>query len=334
MSKFLITGGAGYIGSTTASRLLRTGHEVVVVDDLSRGHEHNVEPDRLRRMNLSETQALQRLMEQERFDAVVHFAAYIAVGESTKVPELYFSNNVGGTLSLLTAMTHAGVSRLVFSSTAAVYGNPERIPITEDQPFQPVSPYGESKVMVEKILGWMDQFRGLRSVALRYFNACGADPESHRGEEHDPETHLIPLLFRAIRTGKPITIFGEDYETKDGTCIRDYIHVADLADAHISALNHLMAGGHSDSFNVGTGSGLTVMEVLRAVEEVTGQKVPYVAGARREGDPPSLVANSDKLRKFLGWEPRRSDIRTIVADAWAFEQTRVGYTKSGSPRSS
>ncbi len=319
MSKFLITGGAGYIGSTTASRLLRTGHEVVVVDDLSRGHAHNVEPARLRRMNLSETDALRRLMERERFDAVVHFAAYIAVGESTQAPELYFSNNVGGSLSLLTAMTHAGVSRLVFSSTAAVYGNPDRIPITEDQPFQPVSPYGESKVMVEKVLGWMDQFRGLRSVALRYFNACGADPESHRGEEHEPETHLIPLLFRAIRTGTPVTIFGEDYETKDGTCIRDYIHVSDLADAHICALNHLMAGGHSDSFNVGTGSGLTVMEVLRAVEDVTGRKVPYVVGARRDGDPPSLVANSDKLRKFLGWEPKCSDIRAIVADAWAFE---------------
>jgi UDP-glucose 4-epimerase len=322
MSKFLITGGAGYIGSTTASRLLRAGHDVLVVDDLSRGHEHNVEPARLRRLNLSQTDDLRSLMEQESFDAVVHFAAYIAVGESTKVPELYFSNNVGGTLSLLTAMTSAGVSRLVFSSTAAVYGNPERIPITEDQPFQPVNPYGESKVMVEKILGWMDQFRGLRSVALRYFNACGADPESHRGEEHDPETHLIPLLFRTIRTGQPVTIFGQDYETKDGTCIRDYIHVADLADAHISALDYLMGGGHSDCFNVGTGSGLTVLEVLRAVEEVTGEKVPYVTGARREGDPPSLVANSDKLRKFLGWQPKRSGIHTIVADAWAFEQTR------------
>ena len=322
MSKFLITGGAGYIGSTTASRLLQAGHDVLVVDDLSRGHEHNVEPARLRRMHLSETEDLQSLMEQESFHAVVHFAAYIAVGESTKVPELYFSNNVGGTLSLLTAMTKAGISRLVFSSTAAVYGNPERIPITEDQPFQPVNPYGESKVMVEKILGWMDQFRGLRSVALRYFNACGADRESHRGEEHEPETHLIPLLFRAIRTGQPVTIFGEDYETKDGTCIRDYIHVADLADAHISALDYLMGGGHSDCFNVGTGSGLTVLEVLRAVEQVTGEKVPYVTGARREGDPPSLVANSDKLRKFLGWQPKRSDIHTIVADAWAFEQTR------------
>ncbi len=323
MSKFLITGGAGYIGSTTASRLLRNGHDVVVVDDLSRGHARNVDPQRLRVLNLCETAGLQRLLEAERFDAVVHFAAYIAVGESTRVPELYFSNNVGGSISLLRAMVKTGVSRLVFSSTAAVYGNPERTPITEDQPFQPVSPYGESKVMVEKILGWMDQFRGIRSIPLRYFNACGADPESGLGEEHEPETHLIPLLFRAIRTGKPVTIFGDDYDTKDGTCIRDYIHVADLADAHISALDHLMAGGHSDAFNVGTGSGLTVMEVLRTVEDVTGQKVPYVVGPRREGDPPVLVAKSDRLRKFLGWEPKRSDIHTIVADAWAFDQKRA-----------
>ncbi len=323
MSKFLITGGAGYIGSTTASRLERNGHEIVVVDDLSRGHEHNVQPSRLRRVTLSDTEALYRVMAEEKFDAVVHFAAYIAVGESTKLPELYFANNVGGSMSLLQAMMRAGIKRLVFSSTAAVYGNPECVPITEDQPFQPVSPYGESKVMVEKVLGWMDQFRELRSIALRYFNACGADPESGLGEEHDPETHLIPLLFRAIKTGQPVTIFGDDYETKDGTCIRDYIHVADLADAHIAALNHLMKDGHSDSFNVGTGTGLTVMEVVRAVEEVTGKKVPYVVGPRRDGDPPELVANSEKLRRLLQWEPKHSDIRTIVADAWAFDQKRA-----------
>ena len=323
MSKFLVTGGAGYIGSTTAYRLTRRGHEVVVVDDLSRGHQHNVEPGRLRQMNIADTEALYRLISEAGVDAVVHFAAYIAVGESTKVPEIYFGNNVGGSLSLLTAMTRAGVNRLVFSSTAAVYGNPDRIPIPEDQPFQPVSPYGESKVMVEKILGWMDQFRGFRSVSLRYFNACGADPESPTGEEHDPETHLIPLLFRAIRTGNPITIFGKDYETKDGTCIRDYIHVSDLADAHISALDYLLNGGKSDAFNVGTGSGLTVLEVLGAVEKVTGRQVPYVVGPRRDGDPPSLVADSGKLRKSLGWMPRRSDIETIVADAWAFDQKRA-----------
>jgi UDP-glucose 4-epimerase len=322
MAKILVTGGAGYIGSHTAHRLLARGHEVQIVDDLSRGHRHNVDEGRLHVLNLSETERLTGLLRAERFDAVVHFAAYIAVGESTVRPELYFANNVGGSISLLSAMTEAGVNRLVFSSTAAVYGMPERVPITEDMPFAPVSPYGESKVMVEKILGWMDQYRGIRSIALRYFNACGAEPGAGLGEEHEPETHLIPLLFRAIRSGKPVTIFGDDYDTPDGTCIRDYIHVSDLADAHIVALDHLLGGGASDAFNVGTGSGLTVLEVIRAVEEITGKRVPNIIGARREGDPPLLVANSDKLRRTLGWEPKRSGIREIVKDAWEFETRR------------
>lgn len=322
MAKILVTGGAGYIGSHTAHLLLGRGHDVQVVDNLSRGHRHNVAAERLHVLDLSDTPGLINLFRAQHFDAVIHFAAYIAVGESTAKPELYFSNNVSGSVSLLSAMVETGVSRLVFSSTAAVYGNPERIPITEDMQFAPVSPYGESKVMVEKILGWMDQFRGIRSIALRYFNACGAEPDSELGEEHDPETHLIPLLFRAIRTGKPVTIFGDDYDTADGTCIRDYIHVSDLALAHILAVDHLMSGGASDAFNVGTGGGLTVMEVVRAVEEVTGSKVPYIIGARREGDAPSLVANSDKLKRTLGWKPVRSDIRDIVRDAWAFENRR------------
>jgi UDP-glucose-4-epimerase GalE len=320
MPKILVTGGAGYIGSHTAHLLARAGHDVIVVDDLSRGHRHNVAPERLRVFTLADTESLTRLMAAERFDAVVHFAAYIAVGESTKVPELYFSNNVGGSMSLLTAMVHTGVARLVFSSTAAVYGMPDRIPITEDMPFAPVSPYGESKVMVEKILGWMDQYRGIKSIALRYFNACGAEPDSGLGEEHDPETHLIPLLFRAIETGRPIIIFGDDYDTPDGTCIRDYIHVSDLAQAHILAIDHLLAGGSSDAFNAGTGHGFSVMEIVRAVEQVTGRKVPYEIGPRRDGDAPVLVANADKLRRFLAWTPKRSGIHEIVADAWAFEQ--------------
>jgi UDP-glucose 4-epimerase len=323
MARILVTGGAGYIGSNTTYLLLQHGHEVIVVDDLSRGHRHNVAPERLRVLNLNSTDDLTRIIEAEAIDSVIHFAAYIAVGESTKVPEMYFSNNVGGSISLLTAMARAGVSRLVFSSTAAVYGMPQRTPITEDMEFAPVNPYGESKVMVEKILGWMDQFRGLRSVPLRYFNACGAQADSGLGEEHDPETHLIPLLFRAIQTGQPITIFGDDYDTADGTCIRDYIHVADLASAHIRALDYLIEGGNSDAFNVGTGTGLTVMEVLRAVEQVTGSKVPYRIGPRREGDPPALVASSDKLRRTLGWKPEHSGILEIAADAWAFEQRRA-----------
>lgn len=320
MPKILVTGGAGYIGSTTAYVLREGGFEVVVVDDLSRGHEHNVRNVPFHRLNTLDTAAIASLLASEHVDAVIHFAAYIAVGESTAKPELYFTNNVSGSVSLFTAMIEAGVKRLVFSSTAAVYGMPEIVPIPEESPFAPVSPYGESKVMVEKILGWLDQFRDFRSIALRYFNACGADPGSRLGEEHEPETHLIPLLFRAINTGKPITIFGDDYETPDGTCIRDYIHVSDLANAHVLALEKLLAGGSSNAFNVGTGAGHSVMEVVRAVEEVTGKKAPRTIGPRREGDPPELVANSDKLRRTLGWKPRFPELIDMVASAWEFEK--------------
>ena len=322
MPKILVTGGAGYIGSNTAQLLARRRYNVVLVDDLSRGHQHNLGRLPFHQLNLSETSALADLLAREAVDAVIHFAAYIAVGESTQKPELYFSNNVAGTLSLLTAMAQSNVKRLVFSSTAAVYGTPQIVPIPEDSPFAPVSPYGESKVMVEKILGWLDPLRGLRSIALRYFNACGSDPESGLGEEHDPETHLIPLLIQAVVNETPITIFGDDYETPDGTCIRDYIHVADLAEAHLLALEKLLAGGASDAFNVGTGSGHSVMEVLRAVEEVTGRTVPFEIGPRREGDPPVLIANSDKLKRALGWKPRFPELTDIVTTAWQFEKNR------------
>lgn len=316
MPKILVTGGAGYIGSITSRYLIARGYEVVVVDDLSRGHRHSVPPELLRVVSLQDTDALTQSM--EGVDAVVHFAAYIAVGESTREPELYLANNVGGTLSLVEAMNRAQVRRLVFSSTAAVYGNPEKVPIPEDTPFGPVSPYGESKATVERLLGQLDICRGLRSVILRYFNACGAEPAYGLGEEHEPETHLIPLLFRAIQTGAPIQIFGDDYPTSDGTCVRDYIHVSDLAEAHIIALEHLLAGGASLAFNVGTGTGHTVFEVLRAVEEVTGKKVPFTMAPRREGDAAELVADSSKLRETLAWKPVRSDLRGIVRDAWEF----------------
>jgi UDP-glucose-4-epimerase GalE len=219
---------------------------------------------------------------------------------------------------LFEAMARAGVKRLVFSSTAAVYGEPPQSPIPEDSPFAPVSPYGESKAMVERVLAELDKYRGVRSVVLRYFNACGAEPEAHLGERHDPETHLIPLLFRAAMTGEPVQLFGDDYPTPDGTCIRDYIHVGDLAAAHIAALDHLLADGASAQFNVGTGTGNTVLEVLRAVEEISGRKVPYRIAPRRAGDSASLVANSQKLRQTLGWKPVRSDLKQIVRDAWDF----------------
>jgi len=314
--KILVTGGAGYIGSVTTYHLLRRGFEVLVIDDLSRGHRENVAPERLHVLRLQDTGTVANLL--AGVDAVVHFAAYIAVGESTREPELYFSNNTGGSLSLLEAMARAGVKRLVFSSTAAVYGDPESVPIPETARIAPVSPYGESKALVEKVLGELDRYRGLRSVALRYFNACGAEPDAGLGEAHDPETHLIPLLFRAAVTGEPIQIFGDDYATPDGTCVRDYIHVGDLAAAHVAALDRLLGGGGSDAFNVGTGHGQTVMEVLRAVEKVTGKRVPYKIAGRRDGDPAELVADSAKLRKTLGWEPRRSGIEEIVRDAWDY----------------
>ncbi|MDZ4799654.1 MAG: UDP-glucose 4-epimerase GalE [Bryobacteraceae bacterium] len=326
MSKILVTGGAGYIGSHTVHLLRKSGHEVVVVDDLSRGHRHNVESGEFHQLRLQDTDALTRVMESGKFESVIHFAAYIAVGESTKQPELYFDNNVSGSVSLFRAMDRAGIDKVVFSSTAAVYGTPEEVPIREDAPYAPLSPYGESKIMVEKILGWLDQFKGVRSVCLRYFNACGSEPGTGLGEEHDPETHLIPLLFRAIDTGKPVTIFGQDYPTPDGSCIRDYVHVSDLAQAHISAVKWLTAGGGSGRFNVGTGVGQSVMEVLRAVEEVTGSKVPCEVGARRDGDPPVLVANSDALQSQLGWRPEYVDIRHTVATAWEF------YLRSRAPK--
>jgi len=318
MAKILVTGGAGYIGSHTVHFLLKHGHQVVVVDNLSRGHARSVPAGLLRVCDLRETSKITALLREEQCEAVIHFAAYIAVGESTKFPELYFSNNVAGSISLFEAMLAANVKKVVFSSTAASYGIPKVVPIPEDQPSLPINPYGESKVMVEKILQTLDQYREFRSIRLRYFNACGSEPEAGLGECHEPETHLIPLLLRAVQTGKPVTLFGEDYPTPDGTCIRDYIHVSDLAEAHVGAVEHLLNGGASDVFNVGTGDGHTVKEVVAAVERVTGQPVPHIIGPRREGDPPSLVADSTRLQTTLGWKPARADLERIVSDAWEF----------------
>jgi len=300
--------------------LRRQGYEVTVVDDLSRGYRHNVEAGAFHQLRVQDTDEMVRLLAGQ--DAVIHFAAYIAVGESMRVPEIYFENNLWGSLSLLMAMLRAGVKHLVFSSTAAVYGTPHASPILETFPIAAVNPYGESKVMVETLLRWFDSIHELRSVCLRYFNACGADPDGGLGEEHDPETHLIPLMLRAVANGEPFTVFGNDYDTPDGTCIRDYIHVNDLAEAHILAVEALLAGGASDQFNVGTGSCHSVLEMIRGVEEVTGKKVPYVVGARREGDPAALVANADKLRTVLRWTPRFAKIEDIIASAWEFERRR------------
>jgi UDP-glucose 4-epimerase len=314
--RILVTGGAGYIGSNTTLQLLDAGYDVVVVDNLSRGHRETVDPQRLRVIDLLDTGALINVLNEKPCDAVIHFAAYIAVGESMKIPEVYFQNNVSGSISLLSAMVKTGVKHIVFSSTAAVYGTPEKVPIPEDAPYSPVSVYGESKVMVEKVLDWFDQIHGIRSVCLRYFNASGADPQDRAGEDHEPETHLIPLLFRAIHTGKPVTVFGDDYPTPDGTCIRDYIHVTDLAQAHMAAVEKLIWGGESKKYNAGTGHGFSVKEVLKTVEEVTGKKVPYEIGPRRDGDSALLVADSSRLQNEFKWKPQYSDLKTIVETAW------------------
>jgi UDP-glucose-4-epimerase GalE len=320
VANILVTGGAGYIGSHTRYFLEKQGHTVVVVDNLSYGYRDAVPEAILRVMDIHDTLKLTQLLRDERIDAVMHFAAFISVGESTQKPEMYFTNNTAGALSLFDAMLAADVKRLVFSSTAAAYGIPTKVPITEDQPNAPINPYGESKVMVETMLRWLDKYREFRSVVLRYFNACGAEPEAGLGERHNPETHLIPLILRAVQTGQSVTLFGDDYPTEDGTCIRDYIHVSDLAEAHIFAVQYLLNGGKSDVFNVGTGNGESVKQVLTSVERVTGKKVPYTMGPRREGDPPSLVADSQKLQKALGWKPKRADIDRIISDAWQFAQ--------------
>jgi UDP-glucose-4-epimerase GalE len=319
MASILVTGGAGYIGSHTTHHLLEQGHDVQVLDDLSKGFAHNVPEGRLNVVNLHDAAALNRLFSTCRFDAVIHFAAFIAVGESVHEPERYFRNNTGGSLALLDAMRRHGVRRLVFSSTAAVYGNPDSVPIPEHAPLRPVNPYGESKLMTETTLKWLDQCSGLRYTALRYFNACGAADKYGIGEEHEPETHLIPLVLRAIRSGQPLTVFGNDYSTPDGTCIRDYIHVSDLASAHLLALESLLAGGPSAIFNAGTGRGYSVLDVIHAAEKVTGSKVPFTFGPRRQGDPPALVADSSNLQKTLGWKPRYETLEAMVASAWSFE---------------
>ncbi len=316
----LITGGAGYIGSHTAKAFARAGFEPVVLDSLERGHRDSVRWGPLIEANLADRAALERALRTNQIDAVIHFAAYAYVGESMRLPDRYFRNNVVHTLNLLEAMNAAGVGKIVFSSTCATYGDPVRIPIAEDHPQQPVNPYGESKLMVERMLRWYGEAYGFQWAALRYFNAAGADPDGELGEEHDPETHLIPLAIAAAAGSiERLEIYGTDYDTPDGTAIRDYLHVTDLAEAHVAALRYLSGGGASGALNLGTGRGYSVREVVAMVEKVSGRKVPVREVGRRAGDPPCLLADPSRAKRELGWLPCHSSLEEMVRTAWEWK---------------
>jgi UDP-arabinose 4-epimerase len=315
--QILITGGAGYIGSHTAKQLAQAGYEPIVLDNLRHGHRWAVRWGPLVEMDLGDREGLAQLFRNYRIGAVIHFAAFAYVGESMREPAEYFRNNVVNTLNLLDAMRASSVGRIVFSSTCATYGEPQQVPIPENHPQRPVNPYGESKLMVERLLEWYGQAYGLAWTALRYFNAAGADPDGEIGEVHDPETHLIPRAIAAAMGDLPaLDLFGTDYATPDGTAVRDYIHAADLADAHLKALLRLNEGGHSTAFNLGTGCGHSVREVISMVEQVGRRKVPVNESPRRAGDPPMLVANPERASHELDWTPRLSRLRQIVETAW------------------
>lgn len=320
--KILIVGGAGYIGSHMVKHLIRAGKEVTVVDDLSSGYRDAVVAGaELIVGSVANAGLLDTLFAQQRFDVVMHFASFIQVGESVVKPAKYYANNVLATLTLLDAMLEAGVSRFIFSSTAAVYGDPSYIPIDEAHPKNPINPYGRTKWMVEQVLDDYDRAYGLKSVCLRYFNAAGADPEGELGERHVPETHLIPLVLQAASGRREqVSVFGTDYDTPDGTCIRDYIHVADLCEAHALAIDYLLAGGESARFNLGNGQGFSVQEVIDTARKVTGRNINVRYESRRAGDPARLVADSRLAQQVLGWEPKRAALETIIADAWSWEQ--------------
>jgi UDP-arabinose 4-epimerase len=319
----LVTGGAGYIGSHTCKWLAGLGYLPVTYDNMVYGHEHAVKWGPLEVGDLADTDRLKAVIKTHQPQAVVHFAAWSYVGESVRDPAKYYLNNVGGTLSLLEAMRATGLDKIVFSSTCATYGAPDDLPIRESTPQNPINPYGRSKLMIETILDDYDRAFGIRSISLRYFNACGADRDGEIGEEHDPETHLIPRVLMAL-SGEidDFSVFGTDYDTPDGTCIRDYIHVEDLAHGHALALERLFRGGGSARFNLGTGHGYSVRQIIDTAEAVTGLKVPLSYGPRRPGDPPSLFADTSLAQSELGFSCRVSDLETIIGSAWRFHQAR------------
>ena len=299
--KILVTGGKGYIGAITARELAKKKHQVVIYDKKNN-------------QDIQDTKLLETVIKEEKIEAVMHFAAYIEMGESMEQPAKYFDNNLVGSQHLIHTMVNTGVKYLIFSSTAGVYGNPIRIPIKEDDRKWPENPYGQSKLMTEELLEFYDRIYDIKSISLRYFNACGAT--EHSGENHQPESHLIPNVIKAILADKEFKLFGDDYPTKDGTCIRDYIHVSDLTSAHILSLEALVSGHKSDVYNVGTGKGYSNLEVIKMAEKISGKKLKLKIGPRRPGDANELVADSTKIQKYLGWQPQYSDLETIVKSAW------------------
>ena len=313
----LVVGGAGYIGSHMVKTLKKNNLEVVVFDNLEKGHIEAVQNTPFYKGDLRNKDEVAEVFKKHEITAVMHFSAYSLVGESMEKPEIYYENNVYGTLNLLAAMNKAGVTHFIFSSTAATFGEPVKVPIDENHPQKPTNVYGETKLAVEKMLDWFEEIYGIKNVKLRYFNAAGADPSGEIGEYHETETHLIPIILQAALGERDhITIYGSDYDTKDGTCIRDYIHINDLADAHLLALKYLEAGNSSTAFNLGNGSGYSVKEVIDVAKKVTGKEIKVIEGNRRPGDPAILIAGSQKAKDVLGWKPELYDIGTIVETAW------------------
>lgn len=316
--KILVLGGAGYIGSHTVYALEEAGHDVVIADNLATGHVQAVHPKaKFYQGDIHDFDFLCKLFEAEKVDVVIHFAAFSLVGESVTNPLKYYDNNLCGTKVLLDAMVHCGVDKIVFSSTAATYGEPRSVPILESDPTEPTNPYGETKLAMEKMFKWVGAAHGIRFVSLRYFNACGAHMSGKIGEAHNPETHLIPIVLQVPNGQRDhVSIFGDDYPTRDGTCVRDYIHVTDLASAHILAAEYLMNGGENNVFNLGNGVGFTVKEIIDTAEKVVGKPIKCEMAARRAGDPAQLVASSEKAKTVLGWKPKYDDIETIIGSAW------------------
>ena len=326
--KILLVGGAGYIGSHMIKRFQHTDHQIEILDNLSTGYEVNIQNSKLHKCDLSNKEQTHQILKDNKYDLVMHFASFINVGESYDNPKKYYENNVTNTLNLLDCMVDLRISKFIFSSTAAVYGQPTVVPIDESQSLNPVNPYGNTKAIVEKILGDYDKAYGLKSISLRYFNACGAHVDGTIGERHDPETHLIPLILQAASGRREnITIYGSDYPTKDGTCIRDFIHVMDLAEAHLLALESLAINQTSNIFNIGSNNGFSVNEIIQVAEQVSKKKIPIVIGPKRKGDPSKLVADNKKISQELNWTPQYSDLKTIISTAWNWEQQ---LTKSNS----